>query len=216
MPLDTVGQATRDGRPAVEARHDGVVRSGHRHDPARRDRLEQAGRTRGLDAEKLRVARTLRNAEVARHGGGEGADADLHDHEVRPRLPSPFELVVDLPEHGRVALDHPRRDPLVAGPGHVRDDERALSGLFVGALYGLIVGAPHHDHLGPSPAMASRRASTISSGTKILAPSPRSPATRQGAAVVAVGGRHEVEGPQGFQLLLEFLDRLPIPERAPR
>jgi hypothetical protein len=117
------------GRPAaVEARHRRVVRAG---DLGQRAGLGGGERARGghrFDADDPSAG------EAADHRGRERPDADLDRHDVRPH--------VDLRPDRGVALDHPGRHRLVAGPGGVLDHQavgtrercRLLDGVVVGAV----------------------------------------------------------------------------------
>ena len=82
-------------RAAVQPGHHRLVRAGHDHPLARRQRRHHAGRVDRLDPDDPGL-RAGPGPEVPDHRGAERPDAELHQHQIRPGLTGRGELVLDL------------------------------------------------------------------------------------------------------------------------
>ena len=132
---------------------------------------QRAGGIVRLDGHEPRAARR----EMRDGGGGERADADRHERDVgRVRV---AELLEELDEDRRVAVRDPGGDLLVAGPGGVGDEDRAVAGeLGRGGLGGVVVAVDDVTRA-PSDSIAAIRAAAVPAGTSTSAPISSSAAT---------------------------------------
>ena len=156
-------------------------------------RLQHARRRGRLDPDDERALGP--GPVVAHHRGRQRADADRHGDHVRAGAPA--ELLVDLGEHRRVALDDPRRDLLVSLPRGVGDDQAVLRGVLRGAGDGVVVAPVHHGDGG-----ALRRDGLDPGAHHVVRHVDRGVQAQQrghvghGAPVVAVGGGAQRQRPQ--------------------
>ncbi len=229
------GQRQHRRQPAVQSRHQRPVRAGYLDDVPGPDRGRHAGGGVGLDADEQRAGarfeprpqrRAGRRAQgpdpqrddghVDRHRVGD-LDAVVGHHDLVGRAAgrvdaAPFEGGVDLGEDRGVPLDDPAGRALVARPGRVGDDQVTLAGHLGRERDRVVVGARRDDHLGALGGDA------VDAGVgRAVGHEDRGGQAQQfghpghGAAVVAVGGRHQAQRtePVGD-------DRRQVVQRRPR
>ena len=196
IPRETIGQATIEGQPAVQAGHDRIVRAGEGDDLAGFHRSEHAGGAERLDTQDLRAGFVFVPAIVPNDRVGQRADAELHRHQVGFFFAPPRELVLDLSHDRGIAFHDPARDLFVARPGSVGNDEAAcarhprcpLDRVVIGARHDLDSRALARDAVDPRLGRARRHVNPRFQ-------SEERSHVRDGATVIAVGRGSECERP---------------------
>ena len=188
---------------AVQAGHDRVVRSGDLDGEAGFRGMQPAGGRQRFDDDDGRVRRV-----VLHDRGGQRADAHRDDDDLRRRG---GELLVDLGEDRRVALDHRARDLGVTLPRRVGHDEHVVGRELGRRAHRVVVRSVDDGDrraFARDRVDARRRGAGRNEDARRVAEQPGH--VRDRAPVVPVGRGDERERAEGCQLRTQLVEVAPL------